>query len=242
MITFDNGVLRAAARVLKAWLCLPRSPRSGRHVTHHARMAAPGLLLLLPLSALAQNLTLASDATFTMVSGYAGGNLTLGAADGSRGLARITWYEQGDDPCKLVLNNKDLNTRAVTQPQIVLKGTYTNLGKAPCSSPGNRKDVLLSGTDNWIYKVQACTTDKRDTGDNKLKGIRIWAATVNRRSPLSVSRGSSYQEDKHVHCAKWHPAVACLNGKIASRLRVHYDGAKSRIIGLALECRTLSPG
>ena len=243
MITFDIEVLcTAARRVLKVWQHLVRRPRHHRLAACSARATVPGFLLLLPLSALAQNLTLTGDATFTAVSGYAGGNETRGATDGSRGITAITWYEDGDEPCKLVLDTKDFNTRDINNPQVVLKDVYTHTGKQPCSSPGNRKAVRLAGTDNWIYKIQTCTTDKRNTSNNKLKGIRIWAATVNQRSPLSVSRGSSFQEAKHTHCSKWRTAVACPQGKIASRLRVHHNGSKTKAIGLALECRTLSPG
>ncbi len=188
----------------------------------------------------AQNLTLTNNPTVTAVSGYAGANSTLGASSGLRGLTAIEWYEDGDEPCKLILDTKDFNTQDINRPQIVLEDVYTHVGKQPCSSPGNKKDVRLAGSDNWIYKIQACTTDKRDTSDNKLKGIRIWPATVNSRSPLAVSRGSSAVEDKHTHCDKWHTAASCPVGKIGSRLLVHHNASKTKIMGLALECRTLA--
>ena len=197
------------------------------------------VLTIVVCGAEAQNLTLADDATFTAVSGYAGANKTLGATGGFRGLTAIEWWEDSDEPCKIRLDSVHVNTGDVNQPELALTGVQPRLGSQPCSSPGNRKRVGFAGTANWIHKVQVCTTDKKDSSGDKLKGIRIWAATVNSRSPLSISYGSTAQEDKHTNCETWRSAVACPSGKIGSRLRVHHDGAETEVMGLALECRTL---
>ncbi|HMH53981.1 MAG TPA: hypothetical protein VK548_27355 [Candidatus Acidoferrum sp.] len=197
------------------------------------------LLTTLVCGAEAQDLTLADDATFTPVSGYAGATKILGPTGGFRGLTAIEWWEDSDEPCKIRLDSVNVNTGDVNQPELVLNGIQPRLGSQPCSSPGNRKRVAFAGAANWIHKVQVCTTDKKDSSEDKLKGIRIWPATVNDRSPLSISYGSTAQEDKHTHCEKWRSEVACPQGKIGARLRVHHDGAETKVIGLALECRTL---
>jgi hypothetical protein len=224
----------------RRWAAASRSGSRRSASALAAVMMAPLVLGSVPLAAQAQSVTLNNNPTVTAVSGYAGGSVTLGASSGLRGLTAIEWYEDSDEPCKLILDTKDFNTQDINRPQVLLEDVYTHAGKQPCSSPGNKKDVRLAGSDNWIYKIQACTTDKRDTSDNKLKGIRIWPATVNSRSPLAVSRGSSAVEDKHTHCDKWHATASCPVGKIASRLLVHHDASKTKIMGLALECRTLA--
>ena len=89
-------------------------------------------LFSIAMPARAQNLQLANDGSFEAVSGYAGKSLTIGATGGFRGLAAIEWFEDGNDPCKLVLDTKHLNNKDVNQPSIVLTGTHTVLGKQPC--------------------------------------------------------------------------------------------------------------
>src|SRR5947207_2246354 len=165
------------------------------------------VLTIIVWGAEAQDLTLADDATFTAVSGYAGATKLLGATGGFRGLAAIEWFEDSDEPCKIRLNSVHVNTGDVNQPELLLNGTQPRLGKQPCSSPGNEKRVGFAGTNNWIHKVQVCTTDKRDSSEDKLKGIRIWPATVNDRSPLAINYGSTAQEDKHTNCEKWRGEV-----------------------------------
>lgn len=188
----------------------------------------------------ANNLTLIDNSTTTKVSGYAGQFKSVGPTGGFRGISAIEWWEDRDKPCKLELTTKHFNNGDTNQPEIILDGVTTNLGTKQCATPGNRKWIGLSGTDDWIYKVQVCTTDKNQTSKNKLKGIRIWARSVNNRSPLEIISQSANQETKHAHCDKWHTAQACPTGKVASRIRVHHDASEEQIIGLALECRTLT--
>lgn len=183
------------------------------------------------------NLKFQDDATWTSVSGYAAGYKTLGASGGYRGLYRIKWWEDRDDPCKLELSTRHFNTFDTNKPSVLLDSTYTHVGHQPCSSPGNAKTVSLSGNTNWIYKVQVCTTDKNDTSKNKLKGLRIWARSID-RSPLSLTTQAAAEEIIHTNCNKWHASVVCPAGKIASRLRIYHDAAEENIRGLALECRT----
>ncbi len=197
--------------------------------------AAPSSLL----GDAAIKLKLRDDATWTSVSGYSAAYKTLGASGGFRGTYKIRWWEDGDKPCKLELSTRHLNTFDTNLPYMVLDGIGVQLGKKPCSSPGNVKSVQLTGNSNWIYKLQVCTTDKASTSKNKLKGLRIWARTVNDRDPLSLSTQGSTEETVHTNCNKWHSAVACPSGKVASRLRVHYDASEEFIRGIALECRTL---
>lgn len=195
------------------------------------------------LPASAQTLILADDAAMTPVSGRAGAQTFIGFSDTGRAVSGVVWWEDGDEPCKVETARIDLNSGDINRPETRLDG-LTNvgsvkLGKKPCTSPGNRKGAGFFGTTNFIYKLQVCTTDKNNTAKNKLKGIRIWPRTIASRSPLRLTDGKTKEEAMHSHCRDWHQTVACPAGKIASRLRVHHDNSETKVIGLALECRTL---
>ena len=74
-------------------------------------------LLLMPLSKAAQNLTLADATTFIAVSSYDRSNHTIRVTGGFRGMTAITWHEDSDEPCKLVLDTKHLNRQDINEPQ-----------------------------------------------------------------------------------------------------------------------------
>jgi hypothetical protein len=112
---------------------------------------------------------------------------------------------------------------------------------------GNRKEVSAIANDKFLYKLNACTTDKRKSSDGKLKGIRIWVRTLTYkdykegRAPELIDEPTP-QEAYHTNCAKWHTPVACDPGEVAARLRVHHNdvGHRDWVTGLSLICKKVA--
>ena len=170
------------------------------------------------------NVTLGETETVTAVSGYAGGCTNVGPSGDSQVENDIAWWETIDAPCKLTAYSHDLNTGE--RPDGV---SSTLCGTAE----GNKKRVRLDGDSNAIYKVQVCTTD---TKNNRLKGIRLWGRTLDSKNPVKLTTQASPKESKHTNCAKWHTAVECPAGQVASKIRVHHTGHNT-FTGIALVCR-----
>jgi len=163
----------------------------------------------------------------TPVSGYAGlyDDVVPGNSD-YQGLMKLFWMEEADHPSEIQVTASHINTRTERTAQLDIQ---------PNLSPGNGKTVELTGLDDRIYKVQVCTTNKNNTANNRLKGIRIWARTINYGDPVTLTSQTSGHEARHTNCNLWHTPQACEVGYIAVGLRVHNDGQSFR--GIALYCR-----
>lgn len=161
----------------------------------------------------------------TAVSGYANKKKTLN--DGTWfGLQGISFWEYGDYACSIETNADHFNKVSTRKRDL-------NLSTVACSK--SKKEVLFKGKDDYIYKIQVCTTDKKDASKNKLKGVRIWARTINRGSKITFTNQPSKLEAKRTNCKKWHKQVSCPAGQVANALKVHYED--NNITGLALDCR-----
>jgi len=220
--------------------------------------AAQGLALsasLLSVSVLpaqAASLVLGDSSEPDRISGYAGTMTRLnigefehrykrGGYDGTTvtatattyaGMQGITWSEDKDKPCEITAQARALN------PAYVYEDGST--AKAPSGSrnvckgkPGNEKTVAFSNSRHYVRGVAVCTTDKQDSSDNRLKGIKLYAAEVNANG--SVAALNAFEKSEHTNCKIWHPAVECSAGAIVSGLRLYEkDGA---FTGLGLKCR-----
>lgn len=195
-------------------------------------LVTSALAALAGTGALAQDagpVRMTGDITWTAVSGYSGGYYELGTSGNTRLATKITWWEMNDFPCKFTLNSRDLNTRGAGRD-------YSNTFRG-CSSPGNRKYVRTANIADSIYKVQVCTTDRKKSENNRLKGIRIWTQTANDNLIANTTRNATPIESRHTNCKKWRRAVSCPAGQAAAKIRVT-TGAKA-FYGIALGCRRL---
>ena len=217
----------------------------------------------------------------TPVSGFIGQYVDLGGDGDYQGLGVIAWGEKTDDPCGLYIItthvNKgtsvndpyDMPAKSVLEPYVFGEfrikelayqdsypgsdGELHRASKIKLDCGGNLKQVSAPGRDQYIYKLNVCTTDKRDSKDNKLKGIRVWSRTVRYQDytpgaePILVDEPSAHEAIHKPHCDRWHQAVACGAGEIATGLRVHYSAGhtplagpeRDWITGLSLICRKL---
>ena len=161
----------------------------------------------------------------TAVSGYSNKKTTVN--DGTWfGIQGISFWEYGDYSCRVETNADHFNKVSTRKREFNARGK-------DCSK--SKKQVLFNGKDDYVYKIQVCTTDKKDASKNKLKGIRIWARTINRGSTVTLTNQSAKLEAKRTNCKKWHKAVSCPSGQVANAVKAHYDGIN--ITGLALDCR-----
>lgn len=150
------------------------------------------------------------------------------------GLKGFSWRERGDKPCSITIHSALLNRTALSYQLSEATRTPPDKVAGICSGGGNEKTVkLLSSPDQYVRGVAACTTDKKDSADNRLKGIRIYAAEVN--ADGSVKALNTFEDNKHSHCEKWHAPVYCPAAHLVTGLKLyHKDDA---FTGLGIKCR-----
>ena len=201
--------------------------------TRRTFLAAGTLVALLVVSvtvyaAATSDVKFTGDITTTRVSGYAGDKVTLKTTGEYSPAISIAWWEVADQPGQVKARFRHMNTGDIKD------ATWDNT-----SYERSKKRVAAVGANDYIYKVQVCTNDKKDTSKNVVKGMRVWVRTLKHGPPLSLTGQNSAIEDTRNHCKKWHAAVACPVGQLASAVVVHTSGGVSVLTGLALECRPL---
>jgi hypothetical protein len=199
--------------------------------------------LPMPLAALQADdkVQLKGKTTWTAISGDTGNeDVVLGRSANFHASYAITWWEDSDDPCKFELVTKHMNRGGEDGPDAEW-----------CSgSPGNSKSVFRGGPNEYITAIQVCRTDKNDETLNKIKGLKVWGRTIDKRTG-SLGSETGPDADDHNHCKVWENKVKCPDGQVASRIKVHYqrywnsyiDGWSSHgyAKGISLGCRKVVP-
>lgn len=189
----------------------------------------------------------------TPVSGYASVYKEMGENNPYLAIKGLEWGEKSDDPCAARVISQHLNGHAETELVLgenvndyvwggLVKGAYGNI-KLGCSGNGKKAAALSYG--QYVYKVRVCTTDKRNTSKNKLKGIRFWFRTPENDGykdgdKVKLIDQASYQQAIHKpHCDKWHKPVSCGKGEVAAKVRLHYHSNTNNpsLSGIALVCK-----
>lgn len=152
------------------------------------------------------------------------------------GIKGFTWWEDGDKPCKITAHSVALNT-VNSRSSSHVKSEPDDKSKSICDgSPGDKKKAkFVDGTDRYVRGVAVCTTDKKKSSDERLKGIRIYAAEV--RSDGTVEALDVERDDKHINCKQWHSPIYCPTGYIVSGLKVHHRN--DYFTGLGIKCRRI---
>ncbi len=171
--------------------------------------------------------------SWTAVSGDTGAKSRIvGSSTDVRAAYSIRWYEDADDPCKFRVYNRHLNLDGVKTPETSWCG----------GSPGNEKWAERRGANEYITALQVCLTDKKDSTKNKVKGLRVWGKTLTAGN-LGPENGPD--EAKHTNCKKWSSKVSCPSGKIATKIKVHYNEYQwtthGFATGISLGCRDVDP-
>jgi hypothetical protein len=171
------------------------------------------------------------SATDTGTSGNTGkaANVQIGSVM-HWGLRAVTWWERNNRPCKLRLSARSLEDG---QQSVTFTGNTLDIcGGNPGAS--SMRNVNFDANPRYFVRgIAACTTDKNDSANNRLKGIKIYPARVTRQG--AVTPLNSFEKVERNNCKFWHPPVHCPAGHIAYGVRVHHNGDSFR--GLGLRCR-----
>lgn len=154
-------------------------------------------------------------------------------------LYEIGWSEYQDDPCHFrVKGSHRLNDKWVDAAAV-----DANTSGCKDLSTSFTVDSHFAHTDasegRFISGIQVCRSDKKDSDQEKLKGIRIRTRTVDANGVVSDTPAG---EDDHKlsHCDTWEAWVECDAGKLARRLVIDAYGRSAKSI--ALECAAVSTG
>ena len=152
------------------------------------------------------------------------------------GIKGFSWWEDKDKPCKIEVHSVALNP-VYPDSLTHVKSEPEGKSKSICNgSPGNEKKAkFVDGTDRYVRGVAVCTSEKKKSSDERLKGIRIYAAQVN--GDGSVEELDVDRDDDHTNCKQWHSPLYCPAGYIVSGLKVHHRD--NYFTGLGIKCRRI---
>ena len=160
----------------------------------------------------------------------------LGHSNDFQAFYGLEWWEDGDDPCKFAASTRHLNQQ---------DNAKVDTADFCSGSAGNKKTILRRAPNEYVSSIQVCTTDKKDSARDKIKGVRLWGRTVDTKSgALGPENGP--EEVRHTNCKTWKAKVSCPAGTVASKIKVyaeHWSGTSGAGYGrgIALGCRRVLP-
>ena len=170
--------------------------------------------------------------TSTTYSGWAGvasdADAPVLLEGGMGGLRGVDWFEDGDQPCRLG-----------TYWRTLTAGTevYTNGDFDHCAgAAGNRKQVGFWDNPRYLVRGIAVCSSKTDKNEQRMKGIRLYAAKVWLTKPEVEELTTAVEED-HANCGTWNAPVFCPSDQAATGLII--QRLDRSITGLGLKCRPI---
>ena len=152
------------------------------------------------------------------------------------GIKGFSWWENQDKPCKFTVHRVSLNDVSPYANSLtdVKKHPTDNSASICAGSPGDEKTVkFVDGTQRFVRGIAVCTSDKNKSSDERIKGLRIYAAKVNENGTvesLDVNR-----DDSQTNCKIWHAPVYCPRDYIVTALRLHQ--INDYFTGIGIKCR-----
>ncbi len=151
------------------------------------------------------------------------------------GIQLIEWSEYFDKPCQMKVRPWPLNTDMVSGYLDPRRPSVKSFFICSKTGTGDTRTVAVDG---YVRAISVCTTKKQDSSKNRLKGIRIWGASLSHQAPFVRDLPGLPAEGKHRNCkGNWDPMVSCPSGYIASGIRIYTNYADKFIRGLGLKCR-----
>jgi hypothetical protein len=169
----------------------------------------------------------------TQTSGPTGGEEKVG--DGVGFLWAIEWTERGDSPCWMQMHTAYREQNAATWTH--QSAEHSN--GACTRHDASRKSLYLQDPSNggesprFVRSIQVCTSDKKESFDEKLKGIRIKSARYDSATNKFIPE-NAVEEARRNHCKEWHQEVSCPDGQAATALYVNV-GKSNRAVCIALQ-------
>lgn len=184
-----------------------------------------------PSQAEATGVKMEGDILWTAASGNtAEKTANLGQDNDFQALYAMTWWEDGDDPCKF-----DAFTRHLNQAD----NMKVDSTKFCSGTPGSDKTVIRRAKNEYVTALQVCVNDKKDSSKDKVKGVRFWGRIVDTETGV-LGAENGPEEVTRTNCDTWRTKVSCPAGTVASKLRVYSSRYVNDIgvaKGLALGCR-----
>ena len=171
-----------------------------------------------------------SGGSWTQVTGYtATGTKTTTGWTGYV-ITGFQWWEKKDDPVRIQVSARKLCSGSCSGNKTTELETGINAGNIV-----SVKNVATAES-HYITGIQVCTTNKNNTSDNKLKGIRLWSARIKPAGKFVAdpSPKSAY----HAHCVKWGTIRKCASGQFVTGIKAYY-GPKTGFTGFEVRCSTV---
>ena len=170
-----------------------------------------------------------SGEDWTVWSGFTASNCDTTEASPGYALTGFTWQEKGDDPVRLWVWSRKLCNGSCTGEE----GSKIETTSANAMSSIKGASVAAG---HYLTALQVCTTEKNDSANDKIKGIRVWGARLKGSGKLISD--PQYSEDSRTQCKKWRTKVQCAPGEVATGAR-DYFSHKTGFTGLRLRCSTV---
>ena len=176
----------------------------------------------------------AKDHNKTNVSGHSGTEKKLSTGKHSF-LFGFGWSERSDKPCYLRSGDAKVYVEDGKNGYITKTKSYEECTEKSSSYKaiffeldGNAK------TERFITGVKVCTSDKKDSKKEYLKGVKIRSAKLNAKG--KVINDNAEESVVRTNCKLWHDWAECKKGQVATSLITVSDSSGVR--GLRLQCAT----
>lgn len=140
------------------------------------------------------------------------------------GLRKITWHEDKDKPCHMVVHSFAIET---------VPGSPEDKVNDICKGDEGNKKIVTLANNEFATGVSVCTTDKKDTTKNRLKGIRLYSSVIDNDGNVSSTGG--YQGNRHTNCKVWRAPAKCPADHIVTSLKIY--SKDNSYTGLGIKCR-----
>lgn len=175
--------------------------------------------------------------TWSDISGYGGSGVMRAAGNGdstnvTTAISGIEMVEHWDNPDKAIGTVKVLNSAAV---QPFDEGFVALTGGATATNFSDK--VIQFAQRKFVRGGAVCTGDENDTTKRKIKGLKLFFATVSPEGVVTTedTSGTSWER---TNCKVWHPTRFCASNKVARTMRFLADKDNKWFQGIQLECMT----
>ncbi len=167
------------------------------------------------------------------VSGFEGEEKFSWQATANHALVGLRWWEKEDKPYTIASYYRQLCDETQT-----CKDEWSDPMPYDYSEFKSGHTALLNA-DLYVTAIQVCTTDKKNTAENRIKGIRVWGARINKEGQFEAS--DKMVEAKLTNCSQWRTKRSCTSGSVAIGYSVYHERQDyGALTGIKLQCAKLT--